>query len=237
MQGFFQSSRERAIIQSILRLENDPQAFVGLQFLYRYPRSADSARVEVTRVDAQGETFAVRRVDDGRTVEGVEPAQLSIGRGRTADKPLIRLMGKHGFDPDPYLQPVEEFRTPPSGTRSATGSRKEDARGAEEEGGFRSFRRRSPAVSASLGRGGSDQAQSELRSQGRDWVPRAGQSPFEDAGRAGYGGMHQAPFAPAPIRRVQEQMPPGFGMGMGRAREPQFQDMQGQPMYGQQQGR
>jgi hypothetical protein len=103
MQGLLPIARKKAVIQSLLRLEGDPQILVGMQFMFRMPDRLDLERVEVLEVGEGGETVTVKRVSGEDVFEGVRVGQLSIGRGRTSGEPLIELMNRHGFDPGPYL--------------------------------------------------------------------------------------------------------------------------------------
>jgi hypothetical protein len=47
MQGLLHDTRERAIIQSVLKLEGEPRALVGMQFFYRLPGKVGLEKVEV----------------------------------------------------------------------------------------------------------------------------------------------------------------------------------------------
>jgi hypothetical protein len=104
MQSLLQSSREKAIIQSLVRIEGDPQILVGMQFRFRIPDQLEYEKVEVLEVGDSSEELTVKRVSGEEIYEGVRIGQLSIGRERTSGEPLLELMAKHGFDPGPILR-------------------------------------------------------------------------------------------------------------------------------------
>jgi hypothetical protein len=69
MQGLLSDTRERAIIQSILKIEGSPQAFIGLQFQYRPPGKVGLERVEIIKTEEGGKGFRAKRVDEDETYE------------------------------------------------------------------------------------------------------------------------------------------------------------------------
>jgi hypothetical protein len=99
MQHAQREVRERAIVESVIKLEEIPQALEGLQFWYRPPDRLDAVKVEFIGSGEEGGGSRVRRVGGEEIFDKVRPDQLSIGRGRKVDEPLMRLLDRHGFDP------------------------------------------------------------------------------------------------------------------------------------------
>jgi hypothetical protein len=215
-------ARERAIVESLLKLEREPRSFQGLRFLYSPPGTIDLVKVEVQEPDGLGGTFKVQVVEGGEVYCGVEAAHLSIGGGRTPDEPLVKMMEKHGFDPEPYLR-GEDYRTPPSKSRSVMGaptcmSRSGSGilRGGLERGegpGVREMAERRPSA---LGFGPVRAAAGGVDFNGRESgmgaLERDNSGPFWTMGHGASGGRISAPVAQAAGRRVPGQMPRGFVM-------------------------
>jgi hypothetical protein len=136
MQGLLHDTRERAIIQSVLKLEGEPRFLVGMPFFCRPPGKVDLEKVEVIAEADSEKGVKVRRVNGDEEFDEVEACQLTIGRGRLAGEPLMQLLNRHGFETEPYLQ-REEFRTPASRSGSASSAQRRGGVQDEGAGGFR----------------------------------------------------------------------------------------------------
>jgi hypothetical protein len=202
MQGVNVPQREKAILQSLLKIVEDPRVFVGMQFMYRPPRKLDQERVEIRELEESGEMFTVKRVDGDDVYEEVGLDQLRIGRGRAEGEPLMDLLSQHGFDPTPYLQ-REEFRTPTGRSGSVPSSPRIEPAGREIGGGFRPPSGVTPlrgfipvGVEVQMG------AQ-ETRGQSGDRSLRKRRTPFGQFEAVKTGQARPGPFAPASTRRRQ----------------------------------
>jgi hypothetical protein len=82
-------TRERAIIQSVLKIEGEPKALIGMHFFYRPPEKVDLKRREVTAEAQSGRGFEVKRVNGDEEFDDKEACQLTIGKGRLAGEPLM----------------------------------------------------------------------------------------------------------------------------------------------------
>lgn len=242
MQGLLHDTRERAIIQSVLKIEGEPKALIGMQFFYRPPGKVDLERVEVIAEAESGRGFRVKRVNGDGEFDDVEACQLTIGKGRLAGKPLMQLLNRHGFETEPYLQ-RDEFRTPASRSGSASSAQRRGGPIEEGTGGFRPVRPATP-VTQGLGpeRVGSAQANYNVRGPGGEWAQRRGSTPFgyPDMGEGGVG--RPTPYAPAPLRSPQVSVQGNFGVGNLNPFENQYQQFArrtqlqqpANPQYGQQ---
>jgi hypothetical protein len=212
MQGLLHETRERAMIQSILKIEGDPQALVGLQFWCRPPGKVELEKVEVVAEAESGKGFKVREVNGEAEFEEVDACQFRIGRGRQSGEPLMQLLNKHGFETEPYQQ-REEFRTPASRSGSVSSSQRRGGAAGEGVGGFRLPRAATPAPGLGIERAGSAQGNPNVRGVEGEWGQRRRQVPFgpPEFGEMGVG--RSAPFAPVPLRSPQIPYQANYGMG------------------------
>jgi hypothetical protein len=152
--------------------------------------------VEVVGAGKEEGGFQVRRVGGEEIFDKVRPDQLSIERGRRADEPLMRLLDKHGFDPQPYIQP-EEFRTPASRSGSASSGLRRDGAGRDNLMGFRPAREGTPAPGFARLRPGLGHGNQNLGKEASRWAQRRGFSPYGQLDPEQFGGRRQSPFTPA----------------------------------------
>lgn len=206
MQSVLQTSREKAIIQSLLKIEGNPQILVGMQFLIRIPDRLELERVEVLEVGESGETLTVKRVGGEEIYEGVRIGQLSIKRGRTSGEPLIGLKIKHGFEPGPCLQ-RDEFRTSTGRSGSVSSSPRREGADRENAGGHGPLRGVTPHPGTSRGRTPTPLSPLHVRGVGSEGGIRGRGTAFGQFEAFDMGGREAGPFAPAATRRRQVPLP------------------------------
>jgi hypothetical protein len=222
MQGLLADTRERAIIQSVLKIEGDPQAFVGLQFQCRPPGKVGVEKVEVIGAREGGKGFRVKRVEGDEIYEDVEACQLMIGRGRQAGEPLLQMLNRHGFEIEHYLL-REEFRTPNSRIGSVSSGQRRDAVGREGMGGFCPLGVTSPGAGVGQERDGDQPVHANTRGAEEEWFSRGGQTPFGQQGTGEMGFERASPFAPAAIRSPQVPIQANYGAGARNPGENRYQ--------------
>lgn len=201
MQGAAGPPRERAILQSLLKIEGDPRVLIGMQFQYRPPRKLDQERVEVRVLDETGEMFTVKQVGGDEVYEREELGQLSIGKGRKANEPLIEMISQHGFDPGPFMQ-REESRIPTGRSGSVSSSPRRGMADRENVGGFVPFRGATPRPGFGNEREDMRQRVQEVRGLSVGG-PRVRRTPFGEFEAVETGQGRPGPFAPAATRRRQ----------------------------------
>jgi hypothetical protein len=206
MQSVLPIGREKAIIQSLLKIEGDPQILVGMQFIFCIPDRLDMENVEVLEVGESGEEVTVKRVGGEEIYERVRIGQLSIGKGRTSGEPLIELMGKHGFDPGPCLQ-RDEFRTPTGRSGSVSSSPRRHGADRENMGGLGPFRGATPHPGSSRKRAATPLGPFNARGFGGEGGIRGRRTPFRQFEAPDLGARETGPFAPAAMRRRQASIP------------------------------
>jgi hypothetical protein len=226
MQGAAGPPRERAILQSMMKIEGGPRVLVGMQFVYRPPRKLDQEKVEVREVDESGELFTVRQVGGEQNYEKVELGQLSIGRGRKANEPLIELIGQHGFDPGPFMQ-REEFRTPTGRSGSVSSSPRRELADRENAGSFRPLKGATPLQGFAQERAETRQGVQEVRGMSGEGGLRARRTPFGEFEAVETGQGRPGPFAPATTRRRQVPVRDVYGASPQIPPEAPFNPFQG----------
>jgi hypothetical protein len=198
MQGVMGVAKERAMIQSIARLEQDPRVLVGLRFLYRAPGTVNLVKIEVTEVDENKGRLKVRTVEGREIFEDVESGQLRVGRGRNAGEPLMQLINKHGFDPEPYLQ-EKEFRTPPSRSLSVNSSPISRGRGLFKDnlGGFRPVGERLSAPRVGQHKAAAEPVENlGIRNGREEWIPVRAQNLVSQADLRNLGAQWESQARP-----------------------------------------
>jgi hypothetical protein len=224
MQGLLSDTRERAIIQSVLKIEGNPQAFVGLQFQCRLPGKVGLERVEIIEAGEGGKGFRAKSVEGDEIYEGIEACQLTIGRGKQPGELLRRMLHQHGFETEPYLL-RDEFRTPTSQSGSLSSGHRREAAGREGAGGFRPPRIDLSATGRGQDREGTQHLYANVRGAEEKWVQRGRQTPLGQPGFAEMGVGRESPFAPAAIRNPQIPFQANYGSGArfpGKNRYQQF---------------